>query len=152
MGLRKLSTACFPAFLCNHGANYDDAGNACANLELGGLSDWRLPEIKEVFSIINFAGTIDESDSTTPSNPYVFKEYFDIDYDTEIELSGTHQIQMMGQTWTATTRPDDPRSNYVLAIVGITYSVRIIMDQVRNEATRNMTTEDCLRHWVTKKI
>ena len=96
----------------NERVSYANATEACASLELGGFSDWRLPDIKEAFSIINFGGTIDDSDSTSPSNPYVFKEYFDIAYDTDVELTGTHQIQMMGQTWTATTRPDEPYVNY----------------------------------------
>ncbi len=38
--------------------SYTDAENACANLELGSFSDWRLPDVKEAFSIANFAGTI----------------------------------------------------------------------------------------------
>ena len=92
--------------------NYADAEAACASLELGGFSDWRIPDIKEAFSIANFSGTIDESESTSPSNPYVFSEYFDIAYSEDLVLTGTHDPQMMGQTWTSTSRPDNSTINY----------------------------------------
>jgi len=92
--------------------SYTDAENACANLELGGYSDWRIPDVKESLSIANFAGTIDNSSSTSPSNPYVFTDYFDIGYDASLALTGSHSIQMMGQTWTATSRPDNAGGNY----------------------------------------
>ena len=92
--------------------SYTDAETACTNLELGGFSDWRLPDVKEAFSIANFSGTIDDSSSTSPSNPYLFDEFFDIGYDSTLTLSGSHTIQMMGQTWTATSRPDNVSINY----------------------------------------
>ena len=92
--------------------SYTNAESACANLTLGGFSDWRIPEVKEAFSIANFAGTIDDSNSTSPSNPYLFADYFDISYDVNELLTGSHTAQMMGQTWTATSRPDNININY----------------------------------------
>ncbi|WP_022850868.1 DUF1566 domain-containing protein [Limisalsivibrio acetivorans] len=37
--------------------SYDDAVTYCAELELGGYSDWRLPDIKTLYSLILFTGT-----------------------------------------------------------------------------------------------
>ena len=99
----------------NERVSYADAYSACAGLTLGGYSDWRLPTIKELISIVNFSGTQDDASSTSPSNPYAFSDYFDIAYSTDTELgslTGTHSRQMMGQTWSATTRPDVPEMNY----------------------------------------
>lgn len=66
---------------------YDEAITYCENLTTGGLTDWRLPTIKELFSIADFRGEIvvtfqRDADSTSNSTPYIDTTAFDFEYAT----------------------------------------------------------------------
>ncbi len=55
---------------CSEAGPYADA------LVLGGHSDWRLPTIKELYSLMDFRG----SSTATPPVPYIDTNYFDFQY------------------------------------------------------------------------
>jgi hypothetical protein len=58
--------------------SFDEAKAYCENLSLGGHDDWRLPTIKELYSLAKFDGElIPNGDST----PYIDTYYFDFKYD-----------------------------------------------------------------------
>jgi hypothetical protein len=78
---------------------YYDAKSVCANLTLGGHGDWRLPNIKELFSLADFRGS--------QSRHFFINEAFDFAEPGQDVLQGdrfasTHSTQMMGQTWSST--------------------------------------------------
>jgi|GEM_PF-1256324 len=55
----------------------------CSNLTLGSQSDWRLPNIKEMYSLINFNGEDASSaadDDTSNLTPFIDTSYFDFAY------------------------------------------------------------------------
>jgi len=63
--------------------SYDEAVARASTLKLGGYTDWRLPTIKELYSLIDFSG-IDPSgyDGTDTSGliPFIDTAYFDFAY------------------------------------------------------------------------
>jgi len=79
---------------------YDEARAACESLTLGGRRDWRLPGIKELYSIADFRGI-------TGRRFFLDPAAFDLAYPDASILAGdrfaaTHHVEMMGQTWSST--------------------------------------------------
>jgi hypothetical protein len=61
----------------------DEAESYCANLTLAGQSDWRLPDIKELYSLVQFSGTDPsgyEGTNTSGLTPFIDTGYFDFGY------------------------------------------------------------------------
>lgn len=63
--------------------SYQDALTFAANSNYGGYNDWRVPTIKELYSIINFSG-VDPSGlnrrSTSSYIPFIDRNFFDFGY------------------------------------------------------------------------
>lgn len=61
---------------------HDKAVSKASSFNLAGYSDWRLPTIKELYSLIQFNGIdpITNSDDTSSAKPFIDTNYFDFEY------------------------------------------------------------------------
>ena len=85
--------------------SYDDTVEYVENLELGGYTDWRLPTIKESFSIAMLDGKLDAED-TSLAIAYIDTDYFDFFYDEVKPYTGSY--------WTSTVCKMPATNDYEL--------------------------------------
>ncbi len=69
------------------GISWKDGLAYCSDLQLGGYSDWRLPDVNELISLVDYS----------QSSPSIDESYF--------TNTSTHY-------WSSTTYPSDPRKAY----------------------------------------
>lgn len=62
--------------------SYDQAISGAARLQLAGKSDWRVPTIKELYSLMDFQGTDPSGPATSTANltPFINTKYFVFQY------------------------------------------------------------------------
>ncbi|MDC7223202.1 MAG: DUF1566 domain-containing protein [Spirochaetales bacterium] len=72
--------------------SFDDAETYAEELTVGGYTDWRLPTVTELYSIIDFRGEIVMGDADS-STPYIDTDYFYHEYVSD---------PYIGQFWSST--------------------------------------------------
>ena len=79
---------------------HEDAVSYCENLETGGYDNWRMPTIKELYSLADYRGELLLDDVSTP---YIDATYFDFQYPAG--------RQYAGQYWSSTRYRVPPSSD-----------------------------------------
>jgi hypothetical protein len=79
-------------------ATWDAAVAGAKTCRAGGYSDWRMPTIKELYSLINFMGGFDFHAGAARSTPYLDTKFFGFKYGDESK--GEREIDC--QDWSAT--------------------------------------------------
>ncbi|WP_417271707.1 DUF1566 domain-containing protein [Celeribacter sp.] len=82
---------------------YEDALGYCSALELGGRTDWRLPSIKELYSLADNRGELLTPEEGEPT-PYIDTSVFDFSYPEG-------QMAFAGQYWSSTLYVKGPVQN-----------------------------------------
>jgi hypothetical protein len=77
---------------------WDAAVAGAKSCKVGGFGDWRMPTIKELYSLINFTGAYNFQTGPTGSRPYLDTKYFEFVFGDESK--GVRGIDC--QDWTAT--------------------------------------------------
>ncbi|WP_043642730.1 Lcl C-terminal domain-containing protein [Caenispirillum salinarum] len=84
--------------------SFGDATAACAALRLGGRADWRLPSIRELYSITHWQGVTGQRPFVAPAFAIAAPDATVLEGD---RFAATHAPEMMGQTWSATVYAGD---------------------------------------------
>lgn len=82
---------------------YTDAISYCRDLDLGGRSDWRVPSIKELYSLADFRGELLKPEEGQP-RPYIDTTAFDFFYPDA-------RMIFAGQYWSSTLYVKGPVMN-----------------------------------------
>ncbi|WP_428624841.1 DUF1566 domain-containing protein [Sedimenticola sp.] len=83
---------------------WSSAKAQCESLNLGGHTDWRLPNIKELYSIADFAGATGRRPFLDPLFEIHEPDASLLEHD---RFAATHHTDMMGQTWSVTRYTGD---------------------------------------------
>ncbi|MCI5223663.1 MAG: DUF1566 domain-containing protein [Candidatus Electrothrix sp. AR4] len=119
----------------NDKMNQAQANSYCQNLVLANQDDWRLPDIKTLYSLIDFSGE-DVSGQTTGSQPFINTDYFAFSYgDTDADE------RLIDAQWATT-------SDYVSTVMGgnpAMFGVNFADGRIKGYGPTKMFYVQCVR-------
>jgi hypothetical protein len=86
--------------------NMKDSVSHVESMTLGGHTDWRIPTIKELYSIANFDGQLIKPGDAGESKPYIDTSVFDYQYDKRLAFAG--------QFWSSTIYVKNDVQNFTV--------------------------------------
>jgi len=116
---------------------WDNAKAGASTCRIGGHSDWRMPTIKELYSLINFNGGC--HGTAADSMPYIDTRYFDFKYGDEAK--GERVIDC--QDWSATEYVGTTMNNNV-TVFGVNFADGRIKGYPKNMNRREGATANKL--------
>lgn len=88
---------------------YDEAIAYADTMTLGGYHDWRVPTIKELYSLINFSGAATGTTDSTGGIPFIDRSYFTFVYGDTSEGERVIDVQCISSTkYVSTTMNGNP--------------------------------------------
>jgi len=88
--------------------NWDEAFEMVKTADTAGYDDWRIPTIKELYSLIQFSGCDVAPNSTEENTPFINRDYFDFTYGDTAEGERIIDSQYLSSTkYVSTTMKGD---------------------------------------------
>lgn len=99
----------------------DEANAKSKSIKIGGYDDWRIPTVKELYSLIDFRGYTgfsgNEEKSTAPANaiPYINTDFFDFKY-------GASDERYIDAQWVTITKYVSLTMEHDLTLFGVNFA------------------------------
>ncbi len=102
------------------GVTYSQAASQAETLTSGGYSDWRLPTIKELYSLVQFSGVLQDSAET--STPFLDADVFTFEYGDESAGERLIDVQYWSSTQYAGTITVNLNNPHDDAVFGVNFA------------------------------